>query len=323
MRSYGCLSHSFHAGVASNTMTERELFAFLGHSLEFDPSVALKLTRLPAFRWEIGPLYKVQYVIEFVGGQLIPSSHAKALLNIKQQAGFGYPEIFVTVPGQKRWRKLWVGDDGVAYDSLAFTWDLLKKGKFLTWQSANELLQRCERLAHSWNRRAIPLPHPNDVDDVVRNLLDIQNSLDIGVELFLPLQNTLQVLETGYRLGFRIYDSGFLEWRVTGWEGALLEVQPLDEQEFFDLKSKPKIEGISIGYSLPRSPSPMEILEQLFDAAEFFADVGNVSIEDVDGRLVTDKVKSDYRDHLQKALEQFKTIGLAPGSPEALKIFSP
>lgn len=303
-------------------MTERELFAFLGHSLELDSSVALKPPRLPAFRWEIGPLYKVQYVIEFVGGQMIPSAHAKALLDVRQQAAYGYPETFVTVPGQKRWRKLWAGDDAVVYDSLAFAWDFIKKGRFLTLQSASELLQRCERLAQSWNRRAIPLPHPKDVDAVVKNLLDIQNSLDIGVELFLPFQETLQVLLTGYRLGFRLYESGVLEWRVMGWEGALLEVRSYDEHESFDLISHPNIEGISIGYSLPRSPSPSEVLERLFDAAEVFAEVGNVSIEDADGRLFTEKVKSDYRENLRKALEQYKIIDLEPGSPEALKIFS-
>lgn len=305
-------------------MTEAELFATLG---TLEATWPLAPVKLPPYKPDIGPYHKVQFVIELVGRQLIPSQAAIQLLSAAARASLGEPEIYVMVPGQPRWRTLWTGDDSIAFDSLAFAWDLVSSRGHLTAQSAHQLLRRAEEIGKPFARRAIPLKSPEEAEAAAKNLVEVKNSLDIGMDAALEpsvdVFQTADLLKAAYGLGFRLRDSGLLEWRQQGWEEALLAIYPLGAAVAFDLKRWPTVGGVGIGFSVPCSPSPFEVLERLFQTLDGLqARVGGV-VSDDEGHPLDAKRRGELTQVLESALEAYRQIGLTPGSSEALRLFEP
>lgn len=304
-------------------MTESELFAAIGRELTVVPSRALKPVTLPPFKPDVGPYHKVQYVIELVGPQFVQASNAKALLEPKAKAGLGDPEIYVTVPGQSRWMALWTGDSALAYDSIAFAWDLISEKGSLSSKNASELWKRAEQVAKTLSRRAIPLPPPDQVDSAVINLQQIKDAFDIGIDLALdapfntPL-DTAAAVETAYAIGFRLGGSGLLEWKQQGWPEALLTILPADGE---DIPIGGGLSGLTLGYSFATCPAPDGVLERLLTASKAIASACGAQVIDSDGRLLSPDIETEMRANLNAALDSFEAAGLKPGTPEAMRLF--
>lgn len=307
-------------------MTEAELFLRTG-TLEPDRARCLRPVTLPPFKIDVGPYHKVQYVIELVGKQLIPSASAMQLISPRAKASMGEPEVYVMIPGQQRWRALWQGEDALTFDSLAFAWDLVSTRGHITRESAGELLRRAEEIAMPLNRRAIPLRTPEETEAAAKNLVEVKNNLDIGMDAALEpsvdIFQTENVLKTAYALGYRIRDNGLLEWRQQGWEEALLTLYPLGSANDFDMNRTPAVSGIGIGFSVPCSPSPAEVLERLFESLSNLQSALGGTAHDDEGDSLDEKRRAELRQVMQHALDAFSRIGLAPGSPEALRLFEP
>lgn len=304
-------------------MTESELFAAIGRELTLDSAIALKPVSLPPFKPDVGPYHKVQYVIELVGKQFIQSSHAKALLEAKAKSGLGDPEIYVTVPGQSRWMALWTGDDALAYDSLAFAWDLISEKGCLSSATASELWKRAEEVAKPLSRRAIPLPPPDQVDSAAANLQQIKAAFDIGIDLMIdapyntPL-DTAAAVEAAYAVGFRLGASGLLEWKQQGWQEPLLTILPTDGDE---IPIGGGLSGLTIGFSFATSPAPDGVLERLFSAAKEIASASGARVTDSDGRLLSPELETELRSNLNAALDSFEAAGFQSGTSEAMRLF--
>jgi hypothetical protein len=308
-------------------VTEAQLFAWLGEELAADSESALTPIPLSHQGPDTGPYLKVQFVIELVGKEFIPGAAAKELIQPGTRAAFGDPEVYVMVPGQERWRALWTGDDALAYDSLAFAWDLVSLRGELSSGSARELYARAEKLALSMNRRAVPLRPLDDVDSAAANLRAVQESLDIGFDAsVLPAIGafeTIAVIRAAYSLGYRLSASGLLEWRRQGWGEALLTLYPLGSPESFDPKRWPTVSGVGIGFSVACSPAPRETLERLFSTLDgMVARLGGVAADD-EGAPLGDAERATLRGAMAAALRAFEQVGLEPGSPEALRLFEP
>lgn len=308
-------------------MREAELFKFAGERFDVVPAAALKPISLPPFSPDVGPYHKVQYVIEIVGPSLIPAATAHHFLERRARASLGTPEIYVMTPGQKRWAALWSGDQSPAYDSLAFAWDLVSSRGPLRAEAASELMRRVEEVARAIQRRAIPLRTPEECAAAAENLLNVKESLDIGmdasIEPAVDTYHALDVIRAAYVLGFTLKDSGLLEWRQQGWPEALLTMYPLGAAEEFDPKKHPEISGIGIGFSVPCNPSPQEALERLFEAASKMQNAIGGRLRDEDGIEIDDPRKRAIFDALEGSLNAFQGIGLTPGSAEALRLFEP
>ncbi len=305
-------------------MNERELFLFLGNELGVNPARVLLPVDLPPLKIDIGPYYKVQYVIEFVGSELISEATAKSFLEPKTKAGYGNPELYVMVPGQKRWRALWAGDNSMAYDSLAFTWDILTPRGNLTSKSAQELWNRADKAAKVMMRRAIPLPPPSEIDEAAHNLKEIRESLDIGIDLVITDSKTgigfRPLMEFVYEMGFR-YESGVLVWKQPGWNEPLLTILSFSDDGVFSFHDE-QVEGVGIGFSVPTNPNPPQSLERLFVTADRISERFQARIFDNEVGVFTEKQKEKWRDLLNRALASFEQVGISPGSPEALRLFS-
>ncbi|MCH8273795.1 MAG: hypothetical protein IH851_03310 [Armatimonadetes bacterium] len=308
-------------------MTEERLFALLGKRLEADPKRSLKPVRLPPYDPEGGPYHKVQYVIELVGTQLIPGDAARRLLKSRHKSSLGDPEIYVMVPGQRRWKALWTGEDAITYDSLALAWDLVSSRGALSEGPAKELWKRAERVAKSWKRRAMPLPPPEDAAKAAQNLKAVQESLDVGVHVLLRTRSgaipTQAAIEAAYSLGFRMRANDLLEWWQSGWSEPILWIHSMDEDGTFRPSQRSSIPGLAVGYSVPCSPSPEEVMERTFLAADGLAGQLGASVFDDEALPLSPKRRTEMRSNLQGALDTFDRIGLTPGSPEALRLFEP
>ncbi|MCW5945566.1 MAG: hypothetical protein KIT74_00875 [Fimbriimonadales bacterium] len=305
-------------------MNEQQFFKLIGRELFPDPAKALRPVSMPAWEPEVGPYHKVQYVVELVGPSLIPAVQAKALLEPKTRAGLGDPEIYVMAPGAKRWKSLWTGDDSMNYDSIAFAWDLVGKRGTLSNANAKELWTRCDKLGAPWTRRAIAMPPPDEVDQAASRLRAIQESFDVGVDVTVQKEfgslPTMTAVEEAYAIGFRFGDSGLLEWKSQGWPAPLLWVYPISDDSALSLEDQ-RIEGIAIGYSLPCSPSPVDVLERLFESSDAIGKATHSSVYDTDGNPLTETARNAMRDSVRLGAKTLTDLGLRPGSAEALRLF--
>lgn len=308
-------------------MTEAELFSILGRPLGLNPERVLTPIKLPSWKPESGPYHKVQFVIELIGPSLIPHTAAKSILEGAARTSVGDPEIYVMAPGQSRWQALWAGDANIAYDSLAFAWDLVTERGTITEPSANELLRRAERFANTVNRRAAPLPPPRDAASAAKNLAAIKEGLDIGVDILLTPKGGIMAMQDlipeAYEIGFSLRESGLLEWRIPGWPEPILTLFPAYEGEQFDPRVTPQCGGAAVGFSVPCSPSPLEALDRAFAAADALSERLDAAATDDEGRLLSPSLRTQWVQLLERAVTEIERVGIKPGSAEALRLFMP
>ncbi len=306
-------------------MNEGKLFQLLGRELSADPHKALHPVSMPGWEPETGPYHKVQYVIELVGPNLVPATQAKSLLDSKTRASLGDPEVYVMVPGEPRWRVLWTGDTAISYDSLAFAWDLVSKRGALSSANAKELWSRCDRIGAPWTRRAIAMPPPDEVEAAAQRLHSIRESFDVGVDLIIQRDigafETLRAVEEAYAFGFRFGESGLLEWRSQGWPEPLLWVYPIEDESGLSTLIEGGVEGLAIGYSLPCSPSPVDVFDRLQEAAEGIARATEAIVYDTDGHVLTESSRVSMRKNVLLGAQTLTDLGLRPGSAESLRLF--
>lgn len=300
---------------------------YFGQPLKPDPAIALAPLDIhpPA---KSGPLHKVQFVIEFVGPRSIPAPAAVHLLGNEWYSALGQPQIHAMRPADLHWHPLTNSTDG-SYDSLALSWDFVSDRGQMNGKSAEHLFQVAERFGPFIQRRTIPLPVPQDVDKMVRAVVEIRDALDIGFALsvYAPnpgyLEKDLWILCS--RLGLQFAPSGSFDWQVPGVSQPLLSVTPFGHSDIFALsgvQGAVRHEGVTIGFRLPMCLSPTQALDGCFYVAQAVSRELGGDVLDADDRRLSDKVKNEYRDNLKQALRMFSQAGMTTGSAEAVRLFS-
>lgn len=307
-------------------MTEKQLFAALGEELGADPTRELQPLRLPPFEPTVGPYLKVQYVIELVGRDPIPAEAAKELLSSGAQSSLGEPEVFVMSPLDRRWKVLWQGEQDAAFDSLALAWDLVSSRGRISEASAKALWERCEQVASRLNRKAVPLPMPEDAASRAAALEEFRDAMDIGVDIAVMNAGGLStevVVKTAYALGYRLGASQLLEYRQSGWPEALLAVFPLGNATEFDPSRHGTLEGVGVGYQVAANPDPEGALRAALHTAKELAAACSATAFLEEGEPLTPAGEQMLFRNLSAALDTFDQAGIEPGSPEALRLFAP
>lgn len=298
---------------------------FFGVPLAFDPSVALPSLSI-ASNAKSGPLHKIQFVIEFVGPRTILAAGAAQLLNPQWFQALGQPAVWVMRPSDLSWQQLNSIMDG-SLDSLALTWDMITPQGSLTSASSLQLLQFAERFGPTISRRAMPMPHPAEVNDRVRDLNEILASLDIGFSIAALASGSYTEKDLWIqcaRLGLEFSPGGSFDWRIPGHPYPLLSVTPIGTVDAFSLanvQANVRHEGVSIGFSVPRCVAPMQALEGCYQVAKEIVRMLRGAAVDEDGRPVSQKIKEEARSNLKQALTVFAQAGITAGSPEALQLF--
>ncbi len=296
-----------------------------GQPLQADPTVALKSVRPPTLKQ--GPLPRVQFVIEFVGPRSVPASQAAALVSAQWHAAFGQPAAWCMRPSDKTWQPLTNAQDG-SYDSLALAWDIVGEQGSISGVAGNHLMTTAESFAAQINRRPMPMPTPPELDGIAGLLHNALQNLDAGFALMvvpvggLVAERDLWILCS--RLGLSMSPEGSFDWRAGDHPMPLFSITPIGDTENFSLGAVERganHQGVTIGFSLPLSPEPVEGCRGCFAAANFLATSINGRILDDSGGQMTDVKRASQRETIRQAVETLNRLAIPPGSAEAIRLF--
>ncbi|MBI1755705.1 MAG: hypothetical protein HYR64_01185 [Fimbriimonas ginsengisoli] len=305
-------------------MNQRDVEDLFGGPLRADPYISLKAPPLPDAK--IGPLPKIQFVIEFVGPRSISGASANALAEPQLRSALGSPEVWTMNQSSNEWAPL-RANVNITYDSLAVAWDLITDAGTMTTASARQLLAAVERFATDVQRRAMPMPVPESVDPLVRHWIAVRESLDIGFSMAVARDGDdlaeREIWRLCAALGLNLGPTGAFEWRIEGWEHPLLAVTPLEADAFSlrDVNLDAKHRGLGLGFNVPRSPSPSASLEGCFGIANQFALRTGSKLFDDTMAPMTPADQESLRSDLNEAVKALASAGLTPGCSEALKLF--
>lgn len=275
---------------------------------------------------KLGPLHKVQFVIEFVGPRSVPAATAAFLLSPQWFGPLGQPQAFAMRASDLSWQYLTPSQDG-SYDSLALTWDLLTPAGAISEPSAKNLLRVAEDFGPYISRRALPIPTPPEIPRAVAGLQQIRDALDIGFTLSV-VSNSGAFSERELwiecaRLGLEFHSGGF-QWRIPGHAQPLLTVTPFGHTDAFSLsavQARTVHPGVTIGFHLPASVAPTQGLEGCFRVATYLARILGGTILDESDRQLTDLARQKLFEDLRQALTLYSQAGMTTGSPEVLRLY--
>ncbi len=304
-----------------------DLTSVFGGALSKDPAVAIP-SPPAATTGRAGPEHRTQFVVELVGPRSVPAQAAAALLSAQWFQALGQPELFAMSAADRDWQPLTARTDG-SYDSLVLAWDLLSDRGILTTQAAKHLFQTAESFASHIQRRAMPLPPPEDIDRYVAALKDIQENLDIGVEILLvPKAGGFAEKEIWIhlaKLGYDLKASGFFEITPVGSSHPLVTVTPTGGADGFRLSSVQSgvtHPAVLIGFSLPLSPNASYSLDAALKTASYLAtNLNGVAFTDSD-QMLDSRTERELKSNLDAAVVAMTNAGIQPGSRAAMNLFA-
>jgi hypothetical protein len=274
-----------------------------------------------------GPLHRLQFVIEFVGPRSVPAAAARHLLVPNWYGALGQPQVFAMRAMDLAWHRMTATPDG-SYDSIALAWDMVTGQGALTPDSAKNLLRTAEEFGPYISRRAMPMPVPAEVRQVVKNLQSIRDALDVGFTLSVGARRggfaERDVWIECARLGLQFENGGF-EYRAPKAPAPLFAVTPYGTTDAFSLgavQAGAVHPGVTIGFSLPLSPAPTQGLEGALRAADHLAAKLDGVVLDESDQPLTDRTRQKLRAELRNALSLFSRAGITTGSAEAVRLFS-
>ena len=291
-----------------------------------DPAIALPV--LPEdMPLKAGPLHKVQFVVEFVGTRSALAESCSLLLSPEWFRALGQPLMFCMRPADLIWQPL-SSDSHGSYDSISLAWDYIAPTGKLSSAAARHLLTIAQRFGPHIYRRALPLPPPDDVDDIVQNLLQVQDGLDIGFSVAALAtdgwtEKSLWMVCSA--LGMELAPNGAFIWKKPDHPAPLLSVTPIGGTEKFTLRGVQEAEvydGVTIGFSMPICPAPRQALDGCFRVADVICHRLKGSPTDDEGNPLTHELRRKFHGYMNAALRSFTNAGLVPGSADCLKLFS-
>lgn len=309
-------------------MNSPDLEAIFGAPLECDPAIALNPDALRLPLPKTGPLPMVQFQIEIVGPRSMKAAQALAVLDEPWRSGLGYPEVYVMDASDPGWRAPSRPENAASLDSLVLCWDYLSAKGSLSANACARLVHAAEPFAKSLDRRAMPMPLPQDVDRKVADLKQRQEALDIGFEVgVISGTSTLserEIWRTCAALGLDLAANGAFVWRAPGWSLPLLSVASWDDGASFSLdgaRAGRQHEAIGVGFNVPTNPDPVTSLSACFQVAQALAAALGALVTDDEGIPYDARKRAETVNAMAQALEAFRRAGLVPGSREALKLF--
>lgn len=299
-----------------------------GGDLKLDPVVALQPFVVPEELTKAGSLHRLHYLVEIVGQRTLPAAQAKPLLEDRWQLPLGRPKVFVMAAADTSWRPLDAADTATAYDSLALAWPYLTDQGNLSMRSAHQLLVASDHYAAQVGHKAMPLSTPEDVDEVVRKLIQIRDNLDVGVTvLVIPKGAPIPERDVWLgcaSLGLEYVSPGVFQWLAQPGGVALLEVAPFEDAGWFALSSVESgraLDGFSIGFSIPRSPDPVRSADAALRVATLFSTKFDCVAFDDSQKPLGPAESAEILAVVTQGRDALVSAGIRPGSREALSLF--
>lgn len=291
-----------------------------------DPKIALPES-VPLPKIKVGPLHRVEFVVELAGQRSATASAVSRLLDYDWYTALGHPRLWGMRPSDEQWQPLVASHEG-AYDSVAITYPMVKPDGRLDISAAMRIEERANEFAALINRRAIGVPKAQDIGPIARELESLRDNLDVGVSFaFAPsrgrvAEKDLWILFAA--LGLQFGSTGNFEYRPFGSERGLFEALPVGSADRFSLASVQagvQHEGVSLGFRLPTCPNPIRAIEGLLRT-------GRALCERIGGRLLDENSQFVDARIAQKSINDvtvgdvtLRKAGIEPGSSEAILLW--
>ncbi len=299
-----------------------------GAVLSRDPQVALDIAQIAFPEIGVGPLHATQYVIELVGPRTARGETTRSLLSPSALGALGNPSVFVLGLADVNWAPLTPSDSRPSYDSIALCWDVVSSRGTLSSGSAAQLLERVRPITERLERIPMPLPTPDMIDPKVAELLERRESLDVGVSIGLVGPEggipERDVWVQAARMGFDLSPEGEFVWRAPQWPHDLLALASWEPNEVFRLGNVTqgvRHRVIGLGFNLPTSPAPLEVLNEALRAARLLESELQATATDDEFVPLDRTGEEELRQGARLAVEACSAAGFRPGSPAALALF--
>jgi cell division protein ZipA len=279
-----------------------------------------------------GPHPATEFVIDLLGAAPVSAERTLGVITWVRRAALGFPRLWGHLPGPERWVAPEEVAGETALTALVLCRDLtglLSEGT----EAARELgalAAAAASFASALGRTAAPRDTPEAGARRAALLLSLRARFGRSVEMRLmpagrpfPARN---VWRAAYALGLRWGDLDLFHWH-----GAL----PADARPLFTLSAVGQpgfflperaaegegVNGIALGFELPRSPAPLEVYDRMALALAFLRQKLGGHPTTAGGRELDGDRLDEERDDLATLVADMAAAGIAPGSPESARLF--
>jgi hypothetical protein len=269
--------------------------------------------------------------VDFVGTLTLTREDVQTVLGPEKRAGLG----FVRLLGQpKKQPTRWVSVDGAAlgtvFTGLALTWQLtglLSEGAEAVAELAGYVTVANERASRLY-RRAQAREAPADAATRAARLIALKTRSARAVEMRLMPQGSgfpsRSVWRAAYALGLEWGDMDLLHWNDPATGRRLFSMNTVGYPGYFLPERAAEGEGtpgIALAFEMPLSPAPLDVYDRMGVALAYLRQKLGGRPTTADGaELDADRLYED-RDVLADAIQEMARAGIAPGSPDARRVF--
>lgn len=277
-----------------------------------------------------GPHPQTEFVVDLVGGNTTRGERVLGLLSPERRAALGFVHVWGRLVGSGDWTALEQALPTTRYDALAFSWQLsalLSEGL----EAARELggyESVTFAIATSLGRIAAPRETPQAAAARGAQLLALRMHFGRSIEMrLLPTGRPFaarEVWRAVYALGLQWGDLDLFHWHDPETGQRLWSVSAVGQPGTFLPERAVQgegINGIALGFELPRSPAPLPAYDRMALALAYLRHELGGRPTTTDGRELDADGLDAARDALEAEVVEMARAGIAPGSEEAARLF--
>jgi cell division protein ZipA len=278
-----------------------------------------------------GPHPGTEFVVDFVGMLPLTREDVQTVLGPEKRRGLG----FVRLWGQpKKHPARWVPLDAAAPDTVftgfSLSWELtglLSEGPEAVAELAGYVVAVSER-AKALLRCAEPRETPQEAATRAARLIVLKTRFARAVEMRLMPQGrgfpSRSVWRAAYALGLEWGDLDLFHWNDPATGRRLFSMNTVGYPGYFLPERAAEGEetpGVALAFELPLSPAPLDVYDRMGVALAYLRQKLGGRPATADGaELDADRLYED-RDVLADAIQEMACAGIAPGSPDARRVF--
>lgn len=259
---------------------------------------------------------------------------ARSAFALEKRGSLGFASIWALPQVGTRQQPYWVHLDEIQTNTrligLALSWELaslLTEGTEAIAELAAYVL-RTEERARTLGLQAVAREEPSEAATRARRLTTLRMQFSRPVEMRLMPQGRFfparAIWRAAYALGLTWGDLDLFYWRDTVSGRRLFRLNALGTPGYFLPERAAEGEGkqgIALSFELPHNPAPLQTYDRMGVALSYFRQqLGGRPLTAGGAELDGDRLWID-RDTLAEAIQEMSRVGIAPGSPEAARLF--
>ncbi len=280
----------------------------------------------------LGPQPATQFVVDLLGANAVTGERVAALLTAKARTDLGFPKVWGRTPGGDEWTRFADALPDDLFGTLALCWDLTGPGLL---SDGSELARdlgarfaRAARLATDLGRTADPRESPEAGAARAARLADLRERFGRSVEMRLvPASRPFparQVWRAAHSLGLRWGEQDLFHWYDATGRTRLFTLSGLGAPGYLlpeHAAEGGSVAGLGLSFDLPASPTPVAVFDRMALALAFLRQkLGGRPVTNWGADLDADRLEAE-RDSLEEVVAEMARANIAPGSPEAARLF--